>query len=85
MSRIYEKPPQHGRDCDPACRCEANIASGRGGSRQKIPPTVELLRQLSEARAQRDHARQDLDAQERITGELAALVDALRARLNGGA
>jgi hypothetical protein len=36
----------HGFTCDPACRCDANIASGRGGDRKPIPPTHVLVQQI---------------------------------------
>jgi len=32
---------EHGIDCDPACRCDANIATGRGTS--EYTPTVRHL------------------------------------------
>jgi hypothetical protein len=46
----------HGFTCDPACRCDANIASGRGGNRKPIPPTHVLVQQI--ARLERDLATQ---------------------------
>jgi hypothetical protein len=44
----------HGFTCDPACRCDANIASGRGGNRKPIPPTHVLVQQVERVRALRD-------------------------------
>jgi hypothetical protein len=47
----------HGVTCDPGCRCDANIASGRGGNRKPIPPTHVLIQQIDRLEHEADVGR----------------------------